>query len=155
MFLHIVSFYLFFQAALQTDISCKITLPIKKAKITSSFGLRQDPLVNTNKFHSGVDLAAHVGSSVRSLAKGQVIYSGDYAGFGKLVVIRHSDNLTSHYAHLWGIRVHVGEIVNSGETIGFLGETGRTTGAHLHFEIRWKGRAINPSWILEDRYACK
>ena len=147
MFLLLVSFFFCISSIFPVDVACKIALPVKKAKISSPFGIRQDPLLHTRKFHSGIDYSAKIGSFVKSVAKGQVVYSGKYAGFGNLVVVRHSDNLTTHYAHLWGMRVRVGDILQERETLGFLGETGRTIGPHLHFEARLNGIPINPLYL--------
>lgn len=144
-----VSFLFCIQASLSMYLGCQGIYPLQHAKVSSSFGMRLDPFLHTKKFHSGIDFIGEPGSKVRSSAKGQVIFSGTYAGYGNLVVVRHTDNLTTHYAHLWGARVHVGQIVQSGETLGFLGETGRVTGPHLHFEVRWNGIPINPLWILQ------
>lgn len=149
MFSFFVPFLFCMQALLPMHLDCQGIYPLQHAKISSQFGVRFDPFLRIKKFHSGIDFISEPGSKVRSSAKGQVIFSDVYAGYGNLVVVRHTDNLTTHYAHLWGIRVHVGQMVQSGETLGFLGETGRATGPHLHFEVRWNGIPINPLWILQ------
>lgn len=126
----------------------QVPSPIKDARISSPFGLRQDPFTSTMKFHSGVDFSAEIGEPIQAVAKGHVIYSGEHGGFGNLVVIRHSDNLTTHYAHLWAPDVFVGQHIQSGETLGFVGESGKATGPHLHFEVRWNGTPIDPRWLI-------
>jgi murein DD-endopeptidase MepM/ murein hydrolase activator NlpD len=121
---------------------------LEGGRVSSRFGLRQDPYTKDRQFHSGVDIAANAGTSIHPLAPGIVSFSGNYEGYGRLVVIQHGNDVTSHYAHCWGTKVRVGERVDSSTTIGFVGSTGRSTGPHVHFELRYRGTPINPELIL-------
>ena len=118
-------------------------------RITSSFGKRVDPFDKSrSRFHSGIDIAFPVGSSIYPISKGVVVFTGVYKGFGNLVVINHGNGITSHYAHLSNVKVNVGERVGPPSTIGLVGRSGQVTGVHLHFEIRHKGHPVDPLWIL-------
>ena len=119
-----------------------------KGEITSMFGMRTDPIVRTKRFHSGVDIAATIGSPIRPIAAGRVIFSGKYEGFGNLVVVKHGSSITTHYAHCWAVKVKVGDLVSRRTILGFVGETGRATGPHLHFEVRYQSVPLDPLWVL-------
>ncbi len=112
--------------------------------VTSSFGLRADPFHGRTRMHSGVDIRAAYGRSVPSAAGGDVTFAGERGGYGQLVVLRHADGVETRYAHLSSIDVKVGQRVQSGEMIGRIGQTGRATGPHLHFEVLEGGRPVDP-----------
>ena len=120
----------------------------KGAFISSYFGERKDPFTRRETFHSGIDLAGNLGMKVRAIGPGRIVFVGYFAGYGNLVVIRHAQGITSHYAHLGSVRVHVGEFVNKRNEVGTLGDSGRSTGPHLHFEMRLNGRPFNPLHAL-------
>lgn len=120
---------------------------VVRGVITSSYGFRSDPINKKASFHSGIDIAAPLGRAIRSVGSGRVIFSGPYKGYGILVSVEHSSGLTSHYAHCWGTKVKVGDVIKKGALLGFVGVSGKTTGAHLHFEIRYKGAPVNPLWL--------
>lgn len=117
-------------------------------RITSPFGWRRHPIFNTRSFHSGVDIAGAFKGNVRASNAGKVIYSGWYGGYGKVVIINHGIvqgiPVTTLYAHLNSSNVSVGEYVSKGQVVGFEGTTGYSTGPHVHFEVRLKGRPNNP-----------
>jgi hypothetical protein len=117
-------------------------------RVTSSFGLRVHPIEQTEKPHQGIDLAGAIGDTVKSSANGKVIFAGVQRGYGKIVIIQHSDELQSAYAHLSQINVEVGEAVAVGQKIGEVGMTGNSTGPHLHFEIRQNGEQVDPTKYL-------
>lgn len=117
-------------------------------RITSGFGMRVHPIEHVEKEHQGIDFAGAVGDTVKAAANGQVIFAGTQRGYGKIVIIKHSDTLCSAYGHLSDIHVNVGENVAVGEKIGEVGMTGNSTGPHLHFEIRENGVQVNPSKYL-------
>ncbi|MFW6139174.1 MAG: peptidoglycan DD-metalloendopeptidase family protein [Spirochaetota bacterium] len=113
-------------------------------RLTSKFGYRRDPITGKRAYHTGVDIAARVGTKVYASRAGQVIYTGDRYGYGKCVVMEHRFGYTTVYAHLSQIFVRRGQRVEKGKVIGRIGDTGRSTGPHLHFEIWLKNRLIDP-----------
>ncbi|MDP2875885.1 MAG: peptidoglycan DD-metalloendopeptidase family protein [Holophaga sp.] len=115
---------------------------------SSEFGLRKDPFTGRNKHHGGVDVLAPAGASISSLAAGSVIFAGWKPGYGNTVIIRHEDGLESLYGHLSKSLVHVGDQVASHTTIACVGSTGRSTGPHLHFEVRKNGQVLDPRRIV-------
>jgi murein DD-endopeptidase MepM/ murein hydrolase activator NlpD len=112
--------------------------------ITSSFGPRIDPVYGVERFHSGVDIAAPAGTPVRAALDGEVVYAGWNDGYGLVVFIWHSSSLETRYAHLSSIVVKQRQVVRAGDVIGYVGSTGKSTGPHLHFEVRIGGKAVNP-----------
>lgn len=118
--------------------------PIVGAKMSSKFGTRRDPFLRRYAFHSGIDFKARTGTSVKPTANGRVIKAGWKGGYGKMVEIDHGNGTTTRYAHLSRVLVKHGQSVSINTTIGKVGSTGRSTGPHLHYEIRKGGKAINP-----------
>jgi len=118
--------------------------PKNKPIITSYFGLRYHPIDRETKGHAGIDFISSFATSIHSTAKGKVTFAGIKGGYGKCVIIEHKYGFETIYGHLTGYYVKVGQEVNKGKIIGFLGSTGKSTGAHLHYEIRKNGSAINP-----------
>ena len=115
-----------------------------RGRITSGFGLRKHPIFRVVRMHSGIDLSGNTGDRVSASRSGRVIVAGWRNGYGNTVVLRHSLGYTTLYAHLSAISVSVGQEVKSGDRVGSLGSTGRSTGPHLHFELRIDGKAVNP-----------
>lgn len=120
------------------------------AWLSSGFGLRKDPFTARAQKHSGVDLAAPKGTEVYALQEGRVTYSGWRGDYGRLVVVRHEDGTETRYGHLSERLVKEGETVDSNTIIGKVGTSGRSTGPHLHFEIRKNARPVNPLPHLLD-----
>jgi murein DD-endopeptidase MepM/ murein hydrolase activator NlpD len=114
---------------------------------TSRFGRRFDPFINEEAFHGGIDIATDEGKKVHAARWGTVVYAGESEGYGNLVVIVHQFGYHTFYGHLADILVEVDELVESGQLIGTVGTTGRTTGPHLHFEIRRHNEKLNPDSI--------
>lgn len=112
--------------------------------ISSSFGSRRDPVNGRRAFHNGVDIADHVGAPIYATADGVVQSVGWVSGYGKMVKLKHGDRFVTVYGHLSKIAVRTGDSVRRGDVIARMGNTGRSTGPHLHYEIRDHGRAINP-----------
>lgn len=112
--------------------------------LSSRFGWRGDPIDGSVRFHAGVDIPARAGATVRAVRAGRVVYSGWAGGYGNLVVIDHGGGVTSRYGHLERAYVAVGAPVGTGDRIGEVGSTGRSTGPHLHYEVRRGGVAIDP-----------
>lgn len=125
-----------------------IKYPVAGAKVSSRFGNRRDPFLGRQAFHAGIDFKARHGTSVNAVAKGKVVSAGWKGGYGKMVEIDHGNGTTTRYAHLSSILVRVGQYVDSNSRIGRIGSTGRSTGPHLHYEIRKNGKAVNPSLYL-------
>jgi murein DD-endopeptidase MepM/ murein hydrolase activator NlpD len=124
-------------------------MPVKTAvRYTSGFGGRNDPFGRGYRMHEGQDLAGKHGSPIYSTADGVVTYAGWESGYGQLVKVRHSFGIETRYGHLSKIRVKVGEKVSRGDRIGDMGNTGRSTGTHLHYEVRLSGRAVNPMTFI-------
>lgn len=117
-------------------------------KVTAGFGQRMDPFSGEEAFHPGVDIADAFGTDVVATGDGLVIEAEPDAGYGRSILIDHGDGITTRYAHLNRIFVVVGEQVKQGEIIGAVGMSGRTTGPHLHYEVRIHGTPVNPGRFL-------
>ncbi|RMA96061.1 M23 family metallopeptidase [Hydrogenothermus marinus] len=117
-------------------------------KITSGFGVRRDPFTGKKAFHTGIDLRATFKQPVFATANGKVVYAGWGRGYGKMVKIKHKYGFTTLYAHMYYIKVKTGQYVKAGQIIGYAGSTGRSTGVHLHYEIRRYGKLIDPKKML-------
>ena len=120
--------------------------PLKYIRISSYFGMRFHPILHKWLMHEGIDYVNKVGTPIHAVADGRIIYKGWIRGYGKSVEIRHKDGYMTLYAHLhgWPKNIHVGEWVKQGTVIGYLGDTGLSTGPHLHFGVMHYGRWINP-----------
>ena len=110
----------------------------------SGYGYRVDPIYKTTKFHSGMDFSANIGTPVYATGDGKVIKVGWESGYGKLIKIDHGFGYVTWYAHLNDYNVRVGQKVVRGEVIGKVGNTGKSTGPHLHYEVHVKGKVVNP-----------
>ena len=112
--------------------------------VTSMFGFRTDPFTGLNQMHEGIDIANQIGTPVIAPADGIISDSGNDLGFGKILVISHGFGMTTRYAHLSKILVKVGQKVERGEKIAEVGMSGKTTGPHLHYEVRFNDSLVNP-----------
>ncbi len=124
--------------------------PTKSHLLTSTFGMRTDPYTNHRVMHKGIDFAADHGSDVIAPADGVVVFVGYRGEYGKTIVIDHGYGLQTHFAHLSNYKVEVGEKVRRGQVIGAVGKTGRTTGVHLHYEVRLNGIPLDPEKFILD-----
>src|ERR1700684_225134 len=115
-----------------------------KGEITGHFGERLDPFSGEGAFHAGMDIASHYGAGGRATADGIVSVMEQRAGYGRLVVIDHGFGVTTWYGHLSGFQTHAGTRVKRGDIIGFEGDSGRSTGPHLHYEVRIYNTPVNP-----------
>ncbi len=124
-------------------------VPVKSYVFTSPFGVRYDPFNGHTAMHAGLDMSGQQGEAIYAAADGVVVTGGRSGAYGNLVEIDHGRGLATRYGHLSAILVHPGEQVHQGELIARMGSTGRSTGTHLHYEIRLDGRAINPRPFLD------
>jgi murein DD-endopeptidase MepM/ murein hydrolase activator NlpD len=118
--------------------------PAPGAATSSGFGVRTDPFLGTPAMHAGLDFKAALGAPVLAAADGKVIDAGRNGGYGKMVEIDHGNGITTRYAHLSAISVYAGDTVRRGDKLGEVGSTGRSTGPHLHYEVRRRGDALDP-----------
>ena len=119
--------------------------PLKfTGRITSYFGYRRDPFTSRHSGHSGVDFAAYYGAPIVAASNGTVTFTGWQGAYGRLVIVRHSNGYYTRYGHCSKILVRRGQAVSQGQTIALVGSTGRSTGPHVHYEIRQNQRAFNP-----------
>ena len=123
--------------------------PAPGKPVTSLFGVRRDPFLGTAAFHSGIDFRAAYGQTVRSTAVGKVVKAGRFGGYGNMVEIDHGNGFSTRFAHLSRVLVRDGQQVAVGTVVGEAGSSGRSTGSHLHYEVRENGRAINPVNFLK------
>lgn len=124
-------------------------LPASLEFISSGFGYRADPFDGSAAFHAGLDFRGPVGAPIYAAADGRVSFAGVRDGYGNCVEIEHGNGLMTRYAHMSAFRARVGQTVSSGDVIGAIGSTGRSTGPHLHFEVRINDRPVNPRPFLE------
>jgi murein DD-endopeptidase MepM/ murein hydrolase activator NlpD len=129
------------------------TVPVRRplprgAEVTSGFGVRVDPFIRTYAMHSGVDFKGEPGDPVRATAAGRVTTASFQGGYGLMVELDHGNGLTTRYGHLSAIGVTEGQWIQIGETLGRIGTTGRSTGPHLHYEVRVAGEAVDPQRYL-------
>jgi len=121
----------------------------REDKVTNEFGFRNNPFGGrTYEFHKGIDIGGERGDSVVAAGSGRVTKAGWQGGYGNLIEIDHGNGLTTRYGHLMKIQVEVGDFVSKGQQIGLVGSTGRSTGPHLHFELRLNDKAIDPRKLL-------
>ncbi|MBX3597170.1 MAG: peptidoglycan DD-metalloendopeptidase family protein [Rhizobiaceae bacterium] len=122
--------------------------PAPTRSVSSQFGVRTDPLLGTPAMHSGIDFRAPSGAPVVATAYGVVSEAGWNGGYGKMVEVKHTNGFTTRFAHLSAISVNIGDKVKPGDVLGAVGSTGRSTGPHIHYEIRQNGLAVNPAKFL-------
>lgn len=147
-------------AALMTDLQ-KINLmriateqlpffrPVGSFHLNSTFGYRRDPKNGRRALHSGMDIGGDRGAAITATAPGRVGFAGWRRGYGKVIEIEHAFGYETVYAHLNRIRVKVGDMIERGDRIGDMGSTGRSTGTHLHYEVRIDGKPVNPAKYIE------
>ena len=128
-------------------------MPVEGVKMTSDYGMRVHPVLGGRRAHKGVDLAAPAGTPVYATADGTVGMAQWYSSYGKYVSIEHGADLETRYAHLSNYIVAPGQSVKKGQLIGYIGTTGRSTGPHLHYEVRVAGEAVNPVPYMVDTQA--
>ena len=139
----------------QQFLSCRPSIqpisPSDKFWLTSAFGLRSDPFTKIRRFHQGLDLAGNIGLNIYATGGGKVVQTHHgSAGYGNEVVIDHGFGYKTRYAHLYKILVKKGDMVTRGQQIGNLGSTGRSTGPHLHYEVLFNSKPVNPIYYYSE-----
>lgn len=119
--------------------------PVEKGWMSSRFGRRTDPFTGRLAWHEGVDFAGKDGSGIVSVGSGVVTWAGERYGYGLMVEVNHGSGYTTRYAHAKAVSVKIGDIVKKGQVLGAMGSSGRSTGPHVHFEVRLNGKAVDPS----------
>ncbi|WP_338538781.1 M23 family metallopeptidase [Janibacter terrae] len=118
---------------------------------SSPFGMRVHPITHVARMHEGTDFAAPEGMPISSMSSGRIVHAGAMGGYGNLVIVDHGGGVTTRYAHMSRIDVEAGEKVKAGERIGAVGNTGQSSGAHLHLEVRVREQAVDPLPWLKDK----
>lgn len=124
-------------------------LPVNHYRPSSDFGYRADPFHGGGAFHAGIDMLGGTGDAIHAAADGVVVRAGWWAGYGKVVVVDHGNGMETRYGHMTRFHVKAGDTVRQGQVIGGMGSTGRSTGTHLHFEIRLDGRPLDPQPFID------
>ena len=124
-------------------------LPASLEYISSGFGYRSDPFTGGAAFHAGLDFRGPIGAPIYAAAKGRISFAGQKQGYGNCIEVDHGNGLMTRYAHMSAFRARLGDAVAAGQVIGAIGSTGRSTGPHLHFEVRIHDRPVNPRPFLE------
>jgi murein DD-endopeptidase MepM/ murein hydrolase activator NlpD len=133
-------------ASVETTLSNYPTIWPVKGAVTSTYGNRTDPMGGTgSEFHSGLDIKASTGTPVHCTGGGVVKHAGEYGTYGILVIIDHGNGVETYYAHNSEVKVKAGETVERGQEVALSGNTGRSTGPHVHYEVRLNGTAVNPA----------
>jgi murein DD-endopeptidase MepM/ murein hydrolase activator NlpD len=140
-------------AAPRLDVAIPSRMPLAGMTLTSSFGMRTHPVLGGRRQHNGVDLAAPRGTPVYATADGSVGMAQWYSSYGNYVQIEHGGQLQTRYGHLTSYTVVPGQQVRKGDLIGYVGSTGRSTGPHLHYEVRVAGEAVDPTPYMSEQFA--
>lgn len=125
--------------------------PTNVVMLSSAFGYRRDPFNGRGAFHAGLDFRGSYGQPILAAAHGRVTFAGQKQGYGNVVEVTHGPGIMTRYAHLSGFNARIGQTVSRGDQIARMGSTGRSTGTHLHFEVRLNGQPINPRRFLEAK----
>lgn len=125
--------------------------PVASLSVTSGYGIRRHPILGGYRAHLGMDFAAPAGSPIVATSDGVVSMANWYGGYGLFVSVEHGGGLQTRYGHMSRLNVVDGQRVRKGEVIGFVGSTGRSTGPHLHYEVRLNGQALNPAALLSKK----
>ena len=127
-------------------------MPVANGFIDSYYGPRTDPFTGGHEFHTGLDIDASAGTPITSVARGIVSFAGVRNGYGNVVEVDHGNGYLTRYAHAEKLLVHVGEAVRTEQVLALVGSTGRSTGPHVHFEVWYRGKVINPLAFVQARH---
>ncbi len=122
--------------------------PVDIMNLSSGFGPRRAPMRGASRYHKGLDIPGPIGSPIYATADGIIGRAQIVSGYGKFIEINHGNDIQTRYGHMSALNVQAGQYVHKGDVIGFMGSTGRSTGSHLHYEIRVGGEAVNPTAFL-------
>ncbi|MCR5871750.1 MULTISPECIES: M23 family metallopeptidase [unclassified Sphingomonas] len=134
----------------QSVIAIPSLQPVENMRLTSSFGVRSDPFHGAAAMHAGIDIPGPVGTPIYATADGVVGRTGRFGGYGNLITVNHGKGIETRYGHLSKILVAPNTRVRRGQLIGLMGSTGRSTGSHLHYEVRVDGKALNPMPFMQN-----
>lgn len=139
------------RAQLHSDARSSVNKVLEgEVQVTSPFGLRKHPITHDHRHHNGVDLKAKRNSPITPLRSGTVVFSGWNRGHGNTIIIRHEDGMETQYSHASKRLVSKGDRVQADTVVGLVGSTGNSTGPHLHFEVKSRGRHVNPMPFLRN-----
>ncbi len=141
----------FAASAVTRSVAIPSLTPVEGVRLTSGYGMRWHPVLGGRHAHKGVDLAGAVGTPVHAAADGLVERADWFSSYGLYVAIEHGASLETRYGHMSRLNVAAGQFVHKGDVIGYIGTTGRSTGPHLHYEVRIAGVAVNPIPYLEGQ----
>jgi murein DD-endopeptidase MepM/ murein hydrolase activator NlpD len=127
--------------------------PVSAARLTSDYGMRTHPVLGGRRGHKGIDLAGPVGTPIYATADGMIGKAEWFSSYGLYIQIEHGGELQTRYGHLSRLNVAAGQMVRKGDLIGYMGSTGRSTGSHLHYEVRVAGAAVNPVPYMQEEAA--
>ena len=135
------------------SVSIPSRVPLEGVRLTSDYGMRVHPVLGGRRAHKGVDLSAPVGTPIHASADGVVSRADWFSSYGLYVSLEHGGNIETRYGHMSRLNVAAGQQVRKGDVIGYVGSTGRSTGPHLHYEVRIAGEAVNPvPYMQADSY---
>lgn len=134
----------------QSVIAIPSLQPVENMRLTSSFGVRSDPFHGTAAMHAGIDIPGPIGTPIYATADGVIGRTGRFGGYGNLITVNHGKGIETRYGHLSKILVTANSRVRRGQLIGLMGSTGRSTGSHLHYEVRVDGKALNPMPFMQN-----
>ncbi|MCA0197927.1 MAG: peptidoglycan DD-metalloendopeptidase family protein [Proteobacteria bacterium] len=140
---------LLFDRQLQNN-ALPVRSPVRRSYVTSGFGYRADPFGRGRALHKGIDFDANVGDPVMAVADGVVSFAGTQSGYGSTIEVDHGNGYMTRYAHNSRLTVKAGDLVRAGQQVARAGSSGRSTGAHVHFEVWENGRVVNPRTFLAD-----
>jgi len=140
-------------AAPVARVSVPSRMPVEGVRLSSDYGMRNHPVLGGQRSHKGVDLAGATGTPVYATADGLVSRADRFGSYGNYISIEHGGELQTRYAHLSGFEVNEGQRVVKGQLIGYVGSTGRSTGPHLHYEVRVSGEAVDPRPYMQTQVA--
>jgi murein DD-endopeptidase MepM/ murein hydrolase activator NlpD len=133
----------------QAAVAVPSIAPVQGFRLTSAYGVREHPILGGERMHKGLDLAVAAGTPVLAPADGVVEKASWFSSYGNFIEIAHGGNMETRYGHLSGYNVVAGQHVHKGDVIGYVGSTGRSTGPHLHYEVRIGGEAVDPTPYMQ------